>query len=121
LISAKLAYITRDLVKCCGTIIEFYISVDPSVNDIHLESQKLVRIEAVCHGNHWDDAHYLLEILEDGEIARVCVFRAPKEVEHKVDSLVVDLIDPRALLLVVKVSLLLDLLHCLMIVHQLHP
>ena len=96
-------------------------SVNPSVNDIQLESQKLVRIEAVCHGNHWNDTNYLLEILEDCEIGRICVFRAPKEVEHQVDSLVVDLIDPPALLLVVKVSLLLDFVHCLMIVHQLHP
>ena len=95
-------------------------SVYPSVNDIQLESEKLVCFEAICHGDHRDDAHYPLEILKDGEIGGVCVLRVPKKVKHQVDSLVIYLIDPLGLLKVVKACLFLDLLHCLLIVHQLH-
>jgi hypothetical protein len=121
MISLCQAYITSDLFKCRCTIEELNVSIDPSVNDIQLESEKLVCFEAICHGDHRDDAHYLLEILQDGEIRGVCVLRVSKEVEHQVDSLVIDLIDLLALFKVAKVSLLLDLLHCLLIVHQLHP
>jgi hypothetical protein len=121
MISVWLTYITSDLVKCRGTIEELNFSVDPSVNDVQLESEKLVSFEAICHGDHRDNAHYPLEILQDGEIGGVCVLRVPKEVEHQVDPLVIYLIDPLALLKVVKACLFLDLLHRLLIVHQLHP
>ena len=98
MILAYLSYITTDFVKHCGKIEEVEFSIDPSVKEIKLESEKLVRFEAVFLEDHWDYAHNLLEILQDGELGRVCVFRAPKKVEHQVNSLIFDLINLQGLL-----------------------